>query len=94
MEKTDAVPLWVFLAFSSIETRKGALILITACLAFTLYSVPWTLLAPQLAWVETTFLIDDWSWVAMMVPITLWYAIALKWVDKNTGWKPGANNDN
>ncbi len=86
MEKTDNMPLWVFLAFSSISTRKGALILIRASVLFTLYTVPWAGILAGHDWVASLFLIKDWSWFAMMVPITFWYWISLKWIDKNTGW--------
>jgi len=88
VEKTKDMPIWVFLAFSSIETRKGAMWLIYACIGFTLYCIPWSLIASESDWVETIFLIDDWSWLAMMVPISGWYWLSLKWVDKNTGWNP------
>jgi len=37
-------------------------------------------------WVKKLFLIGDWSWIAMMAPITLWYWISLRWVDHNMGW--------
>ena len=30
------------------------------------------------AWLVNLFLIEDWSWFAMMVPITLWYWRKLK----------------
>lgn len=87
MEKTDKMPIWVFLAFSSINTRKGALILIGSCLLFTLYCIPFSLLIQNSELIKTLFLIDDWSWVAMMVPITLWYWLSLKWMDNNAAWE-------
>ncbi len=86
MEKTDKMPLWVFLAFSSINSRKAALWLILACVIFTLYCIPWTQFFKHQTWIDTLFLIKDWSWFAMMVPIILWYWLSLKWVDNNTGW--------
>jgi hypothetical protein len=86
VQKTAAMPLWVYLAFSSISTRKGALILIWASMLFTLYCIPWVRLFSSHEVVRKIFLIDDWSWFAMMAPVTLWYWISLKWVDKNTGW--------
>lgn len=86
MEKTDNTPLWVFLAFSAIARRKEALILIWACVLFTVYCIPWAILLPEQAWLTKVFLIDDWSWVLMMLPITLWYWLSLRWVDKNNGW--------
>ena len=89
MEKTEKMPIWVFLAFSSINTRKGALILIASCLIFTLYCIPLPLFFENSELIKTLFLIDDWSWVAMMIPITLWYWISLKWMDNNAAWESG-----
>ncbi len=86
MQKTDKTPLWVFLAFSSIETRRGALILLWSSLLFTVYCIPWVTLLEGNEWVETLFLIDDWSWVAMMLPMSVWYWLCLRWIDKNNGW--------
>lgn len=86
MEKKENTPLWVFLAFSSISTRKGASVLIFSCLIFSIYCVPWSQFFVQQEWVSTLFLIDDWSWVAMMVPIIIWYSLSLKWMDKNSEW--------
>jgi hypothetical protein len=91
MEKSDDTPIWVFLAFSSIETRKGALLLIWACLIFSVYCFPWALFFADAGWVSSVFLIDDWSWIAMMAPIMVWYWLSLKWVDRNSGWpSPGS----
>lgn len=87
MEKNDHTPLWVFLAFSSIKTRKGALWLLRSSLIFTLYCIPWGQLLNHAKWVDTIFLIDDWSWFAMMVPITAWYWLSLKWTDKHSAWE-------
>ena len=86
MEKKENIPMWVFLAFSSIETRKGALILFWSSLIFTLYCIPWSLYFINAANVSKIFLIDDWSWVAMMIPMTIWYWVCIKWVDKNSEW--------
>ncbi len=91
MEKTKKMPIWVFLAFSSIKTRKGALILILSSVLFSIYSVPWSRLFTGESWISSVFLIDDWSWVAMMIPITFWYWLSMKWVDNNSVWAvPGA----
>ncbi|MEQ1637338.1 MAG: hypothetical protein ABL903_11650 [Methylococcales bacterium] len=88
MIKSDTMPMWVFLAFSSINTRKAALILIWSCLIFTLYCIPWVaIIPPNNAWISKLFLIDDWSWFAMMLPMSLWYWLSLKWVDKHIGWE-------
>ncbi len=79
MEKKDNIPLWVFLAFSSIGTRKGALILIWACAVFTVLCIPvsWY---PWIEWI-------DWSWTGMMFAVTLWYWLALRWTDKHSAWE-------
>ena len=86
MEKSKNMPLWVFLAFSSIETRKGALILIWCSIVFSIYCIPWPLFFDA-ELIKTVFLIDDWSWIAMMVPIVLWYWFSIRWVDSNGNWK-------
>lgn len=86
MEKKDNMPIWVFLAFSSIDTRKGALLLTWACVVFALYCIPWSQFFTSQGWVATIFMIEDWSWFAMMGPMTLWYWISLRWVDNNSGW--------
>jgi hypothetical protein len=79
-------PLWVKLAFSSISTRKGALMLTLACLLFTIYCLPWSTLLADVTWVSKVFLINDWSWFAIMVPITFWYWISLIWMDNHSAW--------
>jgi len=86
MEKTDNMPIWVYLAFSSITTRKGALLLILSSILFSLYCIPWLLFFTTQPWVGYVFLIDNWSWVAMMSPIPIWYWVSLMWVDRNIGW--------
>ena len=79
------MPIWVLLAFSSIHKRKHAKILISACLLFTLYCLPWTAFIDNEI-VSTLFLIDDWSWIAMMIPICIWYILSLRWMDQNNAW--------
>lgn len=88
MIKTDKTPIWVFLAFSAVETRKGALILIWSSIIFSIYCIPWTLLLGDALGhiAKQVLLIDDWSWIAMMAPMVLWYIISLKWMDKHNGW--------
>lgn len=93
MNNPPKTPLWVLLAFSAIETRRAALILITCCIVFTLYSIPWSLFAQaEMAQsLSKIFLIDDWSWAGMMVPICLWYIASLMWMDKHNAWlKPAS----
>jgi hypothetical protein len=33
------------------------------------------------------FLVEDWNWFAMMVPITVWYWLSFRWANKNSVWK-------
>jgi hypothetical protein len=86
MGKTDNMPMWVYLAFSSIKTRKRALLLIWACVVFSIYCIPWPLFITSQDWVVKIFLIEDWGWFAIMVPFTFWYWISLRWIDNNSGW--------
>lgn len=86
MTETKKTPLWVMLAFSSIPTRKAALILIGACFVFTAYCLPWATFSDN-EMVATVFLIDDWTWIAMMIPMCIWYLLSLRWMDKNQGWE-------
>lgn len=80
------MPIWVLLAFSSIQKRKHAIILIWASILFTLYCLPWVNFINNEI-VSTLFLIDDWSWIAMMIPICTWYILSLRWMDQNTAWE-------
>ena len=75
MQKTINMPLWVFLGLSSIETRKGALILFWSAFIFTIFCIP------------LSYYLKDWSWAAVMFPISLWYWLCIKWVDKNHAWR-------
>jgi hypothetical protein len=86
MQKNEKMPMWVFLAFSSIEKRKHALWLIWACVVFTIYCIPWGNVFASQTLISKRFLIEDWSWFAMMVPISGWYVLSLRWLDKNAGW--------
>ncbi len=80
------MPLWVLLAFSSIHKRKHAIILIWASILFTLYCLPWVNFIDNDV-VAKVFLIDDWSWIAMMIPICVWYVLCLRWMDSNAAWE-------
>jgi hypothetical protein len=81
------MPIWVYLAFSSIATRKTALFLIWACAIFSIYSIPWATFFTSQEGLVDVFLIRDWSWFAMMAPMTTWYWMSLRWVDRNLGWE-------
>lgn len=89
MNKQGKMPLWVALVYSNIESRRVALYLVCGCAVFTAYCFPWTRYLHQGDWVTKFFLIDDWSWFAMMTPTTLWYWLGLRWIDTNYGWGAG-----
>ncbi len=80
------MPLWVLLAFSSIRKRKHAIVLIWASILFTLYCIPLVNYFNNEI-ISTVFLIDDWSWIAMMIPLCAWYILCLRWMDKNSAWE-------
>ena len=86
MKKIDKTPLWVSLVYANVHTRKMALIMVIFCVVFTFYCVPWVQFSKNSV-VTKLFLIQDWSWFVMMIPMTIWYWISLKWVDKNAGWE-------
>ena len=85
-ETTKKMPLWVLLAFSSIHKRKHAIMLIWASILFTVYCFPWINFVGHEA-IAKLFLIDDWSWIAMMIPICIWYILSLRWMDQNDSWE-------
>jgi hypothetical protein len=87
MQKSDDMPLWVFLALSSIETRRGAMLLILINIIFSAYCVPWVEFYSNNEWVSRLFLIQDWEWFAWTSPMTIWYWLSVRWVDKNRGWQ-------
>jgi hypothetical protein len=75
MEKTQDMPLWVFLGLMNINTRKGALILFWSCLAFSIFCIP------------LSYHLDDWSWAAMMFAVSFWYWLCIRWVDRKSAWQ-------
>lgn len=75
MQRTQNMPLWVFLGLANINTRKGALILFSSCLAFSVLSLP------------LSYYLNDWSWAAVMFPCSLWYWLCIRWVDRHSGWE-------
>jgi len=94
MQKTDNIPMWVYLAFSSITTRKGALFLIVTCVISTIYCIPWSQIFTHQEWVVKIFIIEDWSWFVMMVVITGWYWASLRWLDNNFAWVDNMHDKN
>jgi hypothetical protein len=85
-DQTKKMPLWVLLAFSSISKRKHAITLIWASILFTVYCFPFVNFINNEV-VTKLFLIDDWSWIAMMLPISAWYILSLRWMDQNDSWE-------
>ena len=86
MKQMDNTPLWVNLAWASVSTRKMAIWLIISCVVFAIYCVPWALFSSNHL-VGKLFLLRDWWWFASMIPLTFWYWLSLKWVDKHDGWE-------
>jgi len=86
-QNTKKLPMWVFLALSNIQTRRGALLLIRSSLVFSVYCIPWGQLIADNTWVAKLFLIEGWDWFVMMVPMTIWYWCSLKWMDKHQAWQ-------
>ncbi len=76
MGRKDNMPLWVFLGLLNIDTRKGSQILFWSSFAFSVFCIP------------LSYYLDDWSWAAIMFPISLWYWLCIRWVDGNSSWEP------
>ncbi|MFC1760820.1 hypothetical protein ACFL6U_01925 [Planctomycetota bacterium] len=86
MKKRHDMPIWVFLAFASVETRRGALLLIGCNALLTLYCIPWPRYFQDMGWLAKVFMIDNWYWFAAMVGLTLWYVLSLVWLDRHNVW--------
>ena len=84
-DQTKKMPFWVLLAFSNLSKRKHAIMLIWASILFTIYCFPFVNFIDN-EMVTKLFLIDDWSWIAMMLPICAWYILSLRWMDQNDSW--------
>ena len=91
MKKIEGKPIWVWLAFSSVKTRKAAVLLTWVCGIFSVYCIPWSHISPNAQWLAKVFLLEDWSWFAMVAPMTLWYWMSLKWIDRHLGWPDWAS---
>ncbi len=80
MDRKDNMPVGGFLGLVNMETRKAALLLVSCTLVFGLVFLP------------LPYLLDDWSWMdvvnwsGMMLDITLWYWLSIRWVDKHSFW--------
>jgi hypothetical protein len=80
------MPIWIYLPFAGIETRRGALWMIWCNILCCLYCIPWSQYIADVPWISRLFLIEGWLWFAVMVAITLWSWVALKWIDRNAAW--------
>ena len=87
MEKTERMPMWVFLAFSSINRRKWAVWAVWSCVIFTIYCIPWPLFFENQDFLKTLCPIENWIWFWVMVVMTIWYWFSLRWMDRNGGWE-------
>jgi hypothetical protein len=68
------------------RNKKGCIVTNFGLRYFSIYCLPWPQFFPDQGWIAQIFLIEDWSWFGMMVPITLWYWLSLRWIDANSGW--------
>ena len=75
MQRKDNMPLWVFLGLMNVETRKGSMILFSACLACGILCIP-------LSWY-----LQDWSWAGLTLLCAAWYWLCIRWVDVNAAWE-------
>jgi len=78
--------MWVFLAFASIETRRGALLMIWGSVLFSIYCLPWSRFIKDVGWIQKVFLFHGWFWFVVMAAITLWYWMAFIWIDRHDAW--------
>lgn len=78
MQNQPDQPLWVSLGLANISTRKGALTLFWACLAFATACIPLAYTG-WVAWI-------DWSWAAVMLLCSMWYWLCIRWMDRNAAW--------
>lgn len=86
MKEIENTPLWVQLAWGNVGTRKLAMWMIFICIIFGFYCIPWTQYTNH-PLVAKLSLINDWSWALSMMPLTIWYWVAARWVDKHDGWE-------
>ena len=99
MERRDNMPHWVFFGLSSINTRKGALILFWSCFVFGIACIPFS---PAPSWlpaagpgcfacgivpIPASYHLDDWSWSGVTFIVALWYWLCIRWIDNNSTWE-------
>jgi hypothetical protein len=65
MERKENMPMWVFFGLSSINTRKGGMILFWSCMLFAVACIPWAVLVPGIDFIPEAIRLDDWSYAGM-----------------------------
>lgn len=86
MKVSETTPMWVQLAWGNVGARKIAVWMIVFCVLFMLYCIPWTQFSSHPV-VAKLSLINDWYWAGSMLPLTIWYWLSLKWVDRHNAWE-------
>ncbi len=84
--KRENTPIWAYLPFASVETRKGAYALIWCNVLCSLYCVPWSQYFIGVDWVAKIFVIDHWYWFAAMIAITVWYCLSFRRIIGSNAW--------
>jgi hypothetical protein len=79
-------PFWVQAAVSVVSSRRGGNWLIASCFPCLLYCLPWPLLLGISDRFSPWYLAPDWSWEAIMVLISAWYAAAVAWMNRHDAW--------
>jgi hypothetical protein len=95
MKRTDNMPIWVTPHFRVPQPENGFVADVGLCGVVCSGScIPSRLVLPGRAWVMQLFLINDWSWFAMMLPITFWYWLSVRWIDNHSGWLETSQHEN
>jgi hypothetical protein len=79
-------PFWVQAATSTVRSARGGRWLVGVCVLCSVYCLPWPVLLGQVE--QPWYLAPDWSWFVVMLAMTAWYAIAVRWMNRHRAW-PG-----
>lgn len=86
MDRKDNMPMWVFFGLSSINTRKGGMMLFWSCMIFAVACIPWAILVPGADFIPEAIRLDDWSYAGLTLLCAVYYWLCIRWVDKNASW--------
>jgi hypothetical protein len=86
MKKQDDTPTWGFLAFASVKTRRGGLMMVGLNALSCLYCIPWSHYAGNATWVAKVFIVHNWYWLPVMIAITAWYGLGFQWINRHDAW--------